>query len=117
MNIVEGTLRRDGGTPYVEAHGMRWPVPASTGGTDGEAVSYGVRPEHMGIGGDGEPVQAQIIVVEPTGAETELVIGVGEQQLVLVTSGRPRVEPGQRIGLSIDPSMVHLFDRASGIRL
>jgi multiple sugar transport system ATP-binding protein len=71
----------------------------------------------MGIGGESESVQAEIIVVEPTGAETELVIGTGDQQLVLVTSGRPRVEPGQRIGLAIDPAMVHLFDRTSGSRL
>jgi multiple sugar transport system ATP-binding protein len=117
MNIVDGTLRMNGAAPCVEALGMRWPVPAATAGRDGEAVHYGVRPEHLGIGGAAESVQAEIVVVEPTGAETELVIRAGDQQLVLVTSGRPQVEPGQRIGLAIDPAMVHLFDRASGERL
>ena len=36
---------------------------------------------------------------------------------MLMTSGRPAVTPGQRVGLAIDPSMVHLFDRTSGVRL
>jgi multiple sugar transport system ATP-binding protein len=117
MNIVEGTLRRDGAAPYVDAQGMRWPLAPDSGGRDGEAVSYGVRPEHVGIGGADEPVQGEIVVVEPTGAETELVIAVGDLQLIVVTSGRPNVAPGQRIGLAIDPAMVHLFDRATGTRL
>jgi multiple sugar transport system ATP-binding protein len=117
MNIVEGVLRKHGASAHVEALSMRWPVAAGAGGRDGEAVSYGIRPEHLAIGGPGEAVQAEVVVVEPTGAETELVIRAGEAQLVLVTSGRPQVEPGQRIGLAIDPAMVHLFDRASGIRL
>ena len=64
-----------------------------------------------------EPVQGEIVVVEPTGAETEFVIQAGGMQLTLVTSGRPAVTPGQRVGLAIDPAMVHLFDRATGARL
>ena len=117
MNVIEGTLKREGSTAYVAAQGMRWPLRADTGGTDGGAVAYGVRPEHIAFGGPQEPVQGEIVVVEPTGAETEFVIHVGELQLILVTSGRPAVVPGQRVGLAIDPSNVHLFDRASGVRL
>ncbi|HVE48893.1 MAG TPA: sn-glycerol-3-phosphate ABC transporter ATP-binding protein UgpC [Casimicrobiaceae bacterium] len=117
MNVIEGTLRRNGAAPYVDAHGMRWPLGHDAGGRDGEAVSYGVRPEHMAIGVPSEPVQGEVVVVEPTGAETEFVIATGEQQLVLVTHGRPNLAPGERIGLTIDPAMVHLFDRASGVRL
>ena len=117
MNVIEGTLKREGSTAYVAAQGMRWPLRVDTGGSDGEAVAYGVRPEHIAFGGPQEPVQGEIVVVEPTGAEPAFVIHVGERQLILVTRGRPAVAPGQRVGLAIDPAMVHLFDRASGVRL
>jgi len=118
MNIVNGTLRRAGPAAYVEAAGgVRWPVGAGAG-VDGEAVALGVRPEHLGItvpGGDAVP--AEIIVVEPTGAETELVLQVGGEKVLLVTHGRPDVRPGDRIGLALDPARLHLFDRTSGRRL
>jgi multiple sugar transport system ATP-binding protein len=59
-------------------------------------------------------VPGEIIVVEPTGAETELLVKVGEAQIVLVTHGRPAVRPGDRIGLAVDPTMAHVFDKETG---
>ena len=47
-----------------------------------------------------DAVPAEIVVVEPTGAETELLIQAGDAQLILVTHGRPDVNPGDRIGLA-----------------
>jgi multiple sugar transport system ATP-binding protein len=118
MNIVDGTLRRAGPAAFVEAAGgVRWPVGAGAG-ADGEAVALGVRPEHLGLtvpGGDAVP--AEIVVVEPTGAETELVLQVGDEKVLLVTHGRPDVRPGEKIGLALDPTKLHLFDRVSGRRL
>jgi multiple sugar transport system ATP-binding protein len=118
MNIVDGTLRRAGPAAFVEAAGgVRWPVGAGAG-ADGEAVALGVRPEHLGLtvpGGDAVP--AEIVVVEPTGAETELVLQVGDEKVLLVTHGRPDVRPGEKIGLALDPAKLHLFDRTSGRRL
>jgi multiple sugar transport system ATP-binding protein len=62
-------------------------------------------------------VPAEIVVVEPTGAETELLMQAGDAQLILVTHGRPAVNPGDRVGLTIDPAKVHVFDQATGARL
>ena len=59
----------------------------------------------------------EVIVVEPMGSETELLVQAGEAQFVLLTHGRPAVNPGDRIGLSVDPSMVHVFDQKTGARL
>jgi multiple sugar transport system ATP-binding protein len=36
---------------------------------------------------------------------------------VLVTHGRPQVNPGDKINLRVDPAMVHVFDQATGQRL
>jgi multiple sugar transport system ATP-binding protein len=117
MNIVNGTLRRGSGAAYVEADGgVRWPV-GHRAGSDGQSVAYGVRPEHLTLGGGGDAVPGEIIVVEPMGAETELLVQAGSAQFVLMTHGRPVVNPGDRIQLSIDPAMVHVFDQKTGARI
>jgi multiple sugar transport system ATP-binding protein len=118
MNIVNGTLRRGNGSAYVETPGgLRWPIGRGPG-TDGQPVTLGVRPEHLTLAqAAGDGVDGEVIVVEPMGAETELLIKAGEAQLTLMTTGRPTVNPGERIGLALDPATIHLFDQGSGQRL
>jgi len=119
MNVVNGTLRRSNGSAFVEAEGgTRWPLGAGAG-TDGQPVVLGVRPEHLALSdtGSGVAVPGEVVVVEPTGAETELLVQVGKSQVTLVTSGRPMVNPGERIALAVEPGAAHLFDQKTGQRL
>ena len=117
MNIVNGTLRRANGAAYVEADGgVHWPV-GHAAGSDGQAVAYGVRPEHLTLGAGAHAVPGEIVVVEPMGAETELLVQAGAAQIVLMTHGRPAVNPGDKVQLSIDPGMVHVFDQKTGARI
>jgi multiple sugar transport system ATP-binding protein len=118
MNVVNGTLRRSNGSAFVEAEGgTRWPLRGGAG-TDGQPVALGVRPEHLTLtGSDGSAVPGEIVVVEPTGAETELLVKVGAAQVTLVTSGRPIVNPGERVGVAIEPGMAHVFDQKTGQRI
>src|SRR5437588_12649449 len=117
MNIVNGTRRRANGAAYVEADGgVRWPV-GHAAGSDGQIVAYGVRPEHLTLGAGAHAVPGEIVVVEPMGAETELLVQAGAAQIVLMTHGRPAVNPGDRVQLSIDPAMVHVFDQKTGARV
>ena len=95
---------------------MRWPLDSGPG-ADGQAVAYGVRPEHLTFAPDGTGVPGEIIVVEPTGAETEFLIRVGDAQVMLRTHGRPAVDHDQKVGLVVDPANVHVFDQATGTRL
>jgi multiple sugar transport system ATP-binding protein len=119
MNVVEGTVRRGSGPAHVEAAAqVRWPLGDAAGG-EGQRVAYGIRPEHLSLAAPGTAgtVTGEIIVVEPTGAETELLVRVGDAQIVLITHGRPTVAAGDKIGLAVDAAMVHVFDKASGERL
>jgi multiple sugar transport system ATP-binding protein len=110
MNIVAGTYT--GGA--VEALGHRWPA-GNTAAREGQEVRYGVRPEHVDLGGEGIP--AEVVVVEPMGAETELVLQAGGQSLTVVTHGRAAYGPGDKIHVSPQKENVHLFDAASGNRI
>ncbi|NDZ15412.1 sugar ABC transporter ATP-binding protein [Variovorax sp. WS11] len=117
MNVVEGVLRRNGAGVSVEAHGAHWPAPAASQAAEGQAVHYGIRPGDIVLGDAGSGVPARVIVVEPTGNETELLVQVGEAKLSLVVHGRVQAEPDDTIGLVIRPDSSHLFDRQSGRRL
>ena len=110
MNVFEGSLR--GGA--VEALGARWPAPAVSVG-EGHGVHYGIRPGDLELATTGIP--ARVVVVEPTGAETELLVQVGDTQLTLVLHGRTQARPDDTVHLAVDAAKAHLFDAHSGQRL
>jgi len=118
MNVIEGTVRRGPETTHVEAAGgTHWPL-FDAAGLDGQPVAYGIRPEHLTLAGPGTAgaVAGEIIVVEPTGAETELLVQAGAAQIVLRTHGRPIRERRRQDCLSVDPARVRVFDKGSGER-
>jgi multiple sugar transport system ATP-binding protein len=116
MNVFKGTLRHRDGQAFVEAQGGLWPAGAARG-RHGQAVHYGIRPGDIGLGPAGRGIAAQVVVVEPTGAETELVLQAGSEQLILVMHGRTTARPDEGVGLRIDGHKAHLFDEGSGQRI
>ena len=86
---------------------------------DGLDVSYGVRPEHLAVVQCDSPrsVAGEVVVVEPTGAETELLVRSGTSQISVISHGRASIGPGDQIALRVAPGSVHLFDRKSGSRI
>jgi multiple sugar transport system ATP-binding protein len=117
MNVFEGRLRRDGGRAWVEGAGSQWPVSALQNAKDGQAVHYGIRPGDIEIGAAGQGIAAKVVVVEPTGAETELLLEVGGTQMIVVLHGRTAARPDDVVGLNIAADKMHLFDQANGQRI
>ena len=115
MNVVHGEFKA--GTNVVESQGVQWPVPPNLARHAGRSVHYGIRPSDMTLSASAQGVPAQVVVVEPTGAETELLLQVGQAQLTMVLHGRTKVNPGDTVHLDIDVSKVHLFDGQSEQRL
>src|SRR2546421_478916 len=120
MNVIGGKLRRAGVDTVVETQdGIRWPVLREPAANEGLDVSYGVRPEHLAVvqrGGAGS-VPGEVVVVEPTGAATELLVRCGGSDITVVTHGRASINPGDQIALRVAPDSVHLFDQKSGLRI
>jgi multiple sugar transport system ATP-binding protein len=81
---------------------------------DGQPVLYGIRPEHLAVGSGGLPVE--VIVVEPTGADTQLYCRFNEQEVTATIRDRTDVRPGDRITLVPDAARVHVFDAENGRR-
>ena len=76
---------------------------------------YGVRPEHFTIADDG--AEAEVQVIEPTGAEIQVVAKIGGEDVIAVFRERHQFKPGDKIRLKPDPRLVHLFDEPTGQRL
>jgi multiple sugar transport system ATP-binding protein len=112
MNFIDGT-QKDGA--LIAGNGARLPITSAAAANDGRALVYGIRPEHLDLADDG--FDAEVIVVEPTGSETQLFARLGQQEIVAVFRERHAFEPGQKIRLKPRAPVAHLFDAASGQRI
>ena len=121
MNVFEGHLRAADGKFFVEALGAQWPVENVREGRDAQAVSYGIRPGDIKIippgQSAGHTIEAKVIVVEPTGAETELLLEVGGTSIVTVMHGRTDAKPDDLIRIEVAASKAHIFEAQTGKRL
>ncbi len=104
MNIVEGNLSEQG---FVTSDGQVLPAPSATG----SAAFYGIRPEHLVPNFDGIPME--VVVVEPMGSETQLVLKLGQTTLISLVRERLAVTPGSVMRFKPELQSVHLFDGES----
>ena len=117
MNMLPGTARAGQGGLGIEfGDGVVLPLPRNARAEDGQPVLYGTRPEHFALA-DGDGLPAEVVVVEPTGADTQLYCKFNGQELTSVVRDRCSCRPGDRVKLLPDPTRAHLFDARSGARL
>jgi multiple sugar transport system ATP-binding protein len=117
MNFIAGKLRVNGAAWVEGTGGLKLPAASAAAADNGRDVVYGVRPEHLSMGSPGDGVEAEVVVVEPTGSETLLFARAGGQDLIALFRERHPLQPGQRIHLKPQASAVHMFDKATGQRL
>jgi multiple sugar transport system ATP-binding protein len=115
MNFLPGTLRRNGGgSAQIElGDGTRLPAPRRAGGSDGQRVVFGTRPEHLALA-NGSGIAAEVAVIEPTGADTFVSCRHHGAELSVVFRERHQFSPGSTIHLQPDLAHAHLFDADSG---
>jgi multiple sugar transport system ATP-binding protein len=109
MNFVTGKVN---GSGISVGAGIDLPNP--TRNLDpGREVLVGVRPEHLAVDPGGVPVQ--VVVVEPTGADTQIFCTLAGTAVTAVVRERHTFRPGEAVRLK--PQLTYLFDPASGARL
>ena len=115
MNFIHGRIAStDGVRQFVSDSGLVLPVPP-TAVEDGHAVTYGIRPEHIEIGEGGIPMR--VVVVEPTGSETQVFARAGDDLIDAIVRQRITARHGDELPFRIDPTLVRLFDRKTEQRL
>jgi multiple sugar transport system ATP-binding protein len=115
MNFLKGRIKANGTAGFEGPRGVALPLTTAPANADGRPAVYGIRPEHFAIADDG--AEAEIVVVEPTGSETQVFAKLGGEEVVAVFRERHQFKPGDKIRLKPDSNLVHLFDETTGKRL
>jgi multiple sugar transport system ATP-binding protein len=111
MNVLEGRLEGGG----FALGDLLLPVGSAPAASAGRGAYYGIRPEHFQLRQDGIP--AEVVVVEPTGSETQVVAKAGGREITCVFRERVNARPGEVIHIAPNPALVHLFDKDTGQRI
>jgi multiple sugar transport system ATP-binding protein len=112
MNVLDGHIR---GSDFAVGD-LRLPLERVPAGADGRPVHYGIRPESFRLTAeDGLPLE--VIVVEPTGSETQVVGRIAGQEITCVFRERINATGGDTICIAPDAAHAHLFDKENGRRL
>jgi len=117
MNLLPGTVGRQGGAlEAVFVDGSRLALAHNAAAQEGQTILYGIRPEHFAVGSSGG-LAVEVVVVEPTGADTQIYCRFVDREVTATIRDRTNVRAGDRISLIPDAGRAHLFDAASGKRL
>ncbi|MGQ0812544.1 MAG: ABC transporter ATP-binding protein [Nitrospiraceae bacterium] len=126
MNLMEAELQNGS----IRTGPLRVPIPHLVQPRDdGTAVTLGIRPEHVHVTSkDGSPTQPGqtpeipgfIRLIEPTGGQTWVTVEIGTAPNIRTVTGLAASEiqakTGDRVGLSVMPTHLHLFDPITGLR-
>ncbi len=112
MNFIEGRIEGHGEqTRFVFAGGsLHLPCPATAEATLGQ------RPEHIQLDGDA-PWRGEVVLVEPTGADTYVVLKTEVGLITVRTAANTGVRLGEQLGLRVSGQHNNWFDKTSGVRL
>ena len=112
MNFLEGNLV---GGKFVSSGGLSFEVDHKPEDSEGREVTFGFRPEHVDFGAEGLPVE--VVVVEPTGSESLVVVRSQGHDFACLFRERVEVDPGETVHMRPIAARAHLFDAVTGVRL
>jgi multiple sugar transport system ATP-binding protein len=129
MNTLSARLEAaGGGTVAVIGQGesaIRLPMPAVANSWAGREVAVGIRPEcitepsrKFGEASDATlTISAPVEMIEPTGAETVVVLRLGDERALGRVSADLRPRIGEKASFAVDTRKISLFDPATGDRI
>ncbi|MBB6469137.1 multiple sugar transport system ATP-binding protein [Aminobacter lissarensis] len=115
MNLMSGRVSQNQSEGIELDNGQVIPAANLPAGSNNRSVTVGIRPEHLIPSDNGDP--AEVVVVEPTGSETHVILSMGGQEMVAVFKDRVEARPGDVIRIRPDARHLHVFDSNSGQRL
>ena len=126
MNFADARLVPDGGALAVDAGSFRVRIPAEQAQTlrdrnAPEEITLGIRPENIHDATCAPPnvdmevlVPMLVEVVEPLGAEKYVYLTSGPHSLMARVDNRTRARCGDTLGIVLDLTHMHVFDRKTG---
>lgn len=116
MNFLHGRIAANGTATFETDTGRQLPLPPQTDpASKGRRAICGIRPENMTLAKEGLP--AEVVIIEPTGSEIQVMARIDGQDIVAVFRERHMFKPGETISLAPKADAMHLFDAETGQRL
>jgi len=111
MNFIPGQVERAGidGRFVFEGGSLDLPCP------DAAQVTLGQRPEHIHLSDDA-PWRGQVVLVEPTGADTYVVVKTAVGLMTVRAPASTKVQVGDTAGMTVSGRHNNWFDHQSGAR-
>ena len=111
MNLIEGRAKVAGQFMVAGAQlSLIAPV------NDNKAILLGLRPEHIRLS-DSATWRGVVNLVEPTGADTYVVVDTPAGKVTVRAAPQTQVRPGDAVGLDIQADHVTWFDQTSTLRV
>jgi sn-glycerol 3-phosphate transport system ATP-binding protein len=115
MNFLPG--RREGDVVDL-GEDVKVPLPEGLRAGAPEALTVGIRPEHLVLRGTGGiEFRLKVETTEALGADSLVHAQFGGAALVARVDGHATPAVGAALGFSVQPNRLYFFDAASGIRL
>ena len=111
MNLIEG---RASGTGQFTMAGAQLALNAPDNAS--KTTLLGLRPEHIRLS-DAAAWRGVVNLVEPTGADTYVVVDTPAGKMTVRAAPQTQVRPGYAVGLEIQAEHVSWFDQASSLAL
>jgi multiple sugar transport system ATP-binding protein len=112
MNFIPGQASGSGDNAVFAFEGGSLALPCPASG----AVTLGQRPEHIHLSDDAS-WRGEVTLVEPTGADTYVVVKTGVGLITVRTAPNTPVRIGDSVGMTVSGRHNNWFDAQSGLRL
>ncbi len=112
MNFIDGRMQTQGAQSHFVFAGGALDLPCPSQGE----VTLGQRPEHIHFA-DEAAWRGEVVLVEPTGADTYVVLKTEVGLITVRAPANTKVQLGEHMGMTVSGQHNNWFDKASGARI
>ena len=122
INLIEGEITTESGKKIFRSRDVTLPLPLQNSLEKGQKIIYGLRPQHIKVltdnsENDANLIEAQLLLSETTGTETQFSFDYGGQKLIVANQGRFDFPRNTKCRLKIDVARAHFFDQETQQRI
>jgi multiple sugar transport system ATP-binding protein len=118
MNFAPCDVAADGASLTLDG-GLKLPIPedrrAALQAARGRRMTFGIRPEHIALGGGTDQVSAEIVLTEPLGSDTLALLRLGKAEITGRFPPDASLLAGNTRGVTLAMNKFHLFDPETGM--
>ena len=122
INLIEGKIAVEEEKQVFRGENFILPLPLDSAFESDQRIVYGLRPQHIKVlteSTESHPhiIEAELLLSETTGTETQFSFDYGGQKLIVANQGRFNIPLNTKCRLKVDIERAHFFDQVSQQRI